>query len=212
MDDFQLALEGKTSTEGWTAEKLVDYHRFVQKAATEEESKVGGLREAKRVESERVQKLKDEAERIQTDIDAKKQQEIPKNPEMTQFRTEQVNKAKNRFYAEFKLSEQDRAAVEEKFTRLDTGKLDAEFIYDDLLSAFAAANPKRHVELTRSREEQERLAAEEIEAQAGGGGGSGGNGGEVKKFSDEVMTLAKKAGITPEAAKRQVEGGMSRTY
>lgn len=211
MDDFQNALDGKTSTEGWTAEKLVDYHKFLKGAVKTEESVVGGLREAKRAEADRVEALKAEEIRIRGLVEAA-QAQIPKPPEVSQFRTEQIEKAKRKLMEKVKLSPEQLAVVEEKFKRLDTGKADADFIYEDLLSALAAANPSKFLELSQEREAAERRAAEELESQAAGAGGSGGGGGEPKKFSDAVMDLAKKAGITPEAAKRQLDGGMSRTY
>jgi len=211
MDDFQDALDGKVTTEGWTAEKLVDYHKFLKTATKEAEGQVGGLREAKRSETDRVAKLKEEGDRIDREIAAKKQETPPSNPEMSQFRLEQVSKAKARLYSEVKLTEEEKVVVEEKFKRLDTGKVDADLIYVDLLSAVAASNPTKFFELTKGQQEAQRMADDEIQRQAELAGGAP-SGNEPRKFSEEAVALARKAGITPEAATRQVTQGMSRTY
>lgn len=216
MDKFQDALEGKTTTDEWTAEELVEYHKFVLGKVKEEEGKVGGLREAKRAETERIEKLKAEADKIEEDIQQKKNtppegEEKPTNPEMTQFRSEQIEKAKNRLFSEMSFSEEEKKVILEKFERLDSGKLDSDFIYLDLVSALAAANPEKFLTLKKKADEEERIAQEEIERQASGEGGNPPQEGEKKVFSDEVIALSKKAGITNEAAQKQIDSGMSRT-
>lgn len=213
MDDFQNALEGKISTETWDAEKLVEYHKFLATKTAEEKSEVSGLREAKRAETERVEKLRAEAAAAEEKIRKAESQPsaAPSGEAMSQFRAEQVEKAKIRLFSEVKLSESEKAVVLEKFARLDTGKLDADFIYQDLLSAVAAANPSKFLELSKSAEEQEAEAQAEIERQASSGQ-TPPSGQEKRKYSDETISLAKKAGITPEEAERQVAQGMSRTY
>lgn len=217
MNEFQDALEGKISTADWTAEKLVEYHKFLQETTTKEKGEVGGLREAKRAETDRVEKLKLEAttaeERIaKAKTDGATGDGALKIPEMTQFRTEQVEKAKTRLFSEVKLTEEEKTVVLEKFGLLDSGKVDADFIYQDLLSAFAASNPTKFLTLSKAQEQSEQEAADETERQAGSGGSAAPAGQEPKKFSDEAMALAKKAGITPEAAQKQVTGGMTRIF
>jgi hypothetical protein len=213
MNEFQDALDGKTTTEGWTAEKLSDYHKFLTGAAKDEEARVAALREAKRVEQQRVDQLKKDAEDI-----AEKNRHAAENPpesrqpnsEISQFRSEQIEKARKQLLSQVKLTDEERTVVEDKFKRLDSGKMDADLIYLDFLSAVAAANPTKYLDLTKQRAEQERVAAEMVAADAEAGNAAPG-GQQPKKFSDEVMSLAKKVGITPEAAQKQISQGMHRT-
>lgn len=211
MEDFQNALEGKITTEGWDAAKLVDYHKFLVSAAEKEKGEVTGFREAKRAEADRVEKLKVEATAIEDRIRNAKEEKSPENPQMTQFRSEQVEKARQRLFSTVKLTEEEKVVVDEKFKRLDTGKLDADFIYQDYLSAFAAANPTKHLELTQTQQQAEDAARLEIERQAQDGKAPPAQP-DLKKFSQEALDLAKKADISPEAATKQVANGMTRVY
>jgi len=219
MDEFQNALEGKITTEGWTAEKLVEYHKFLTTATNEAKSEVSGLREAKRAEAERVEKLQAKAteaeaaaeKAIKLAEDAGKAGRPAISPEMSQFRTEQVEKAKIKLFSTVKLTDEEKVVVLEKFSRLDTGKLDADFIYQDLISSVAAANPTKYLELTKSQEQNQAEAQAELERQAAAGNAPPA-GQDPKKYSDEALALAKKADISPEAATKQVANGMTRVY
>ena len=66
--------------------------------------------------------------------DTKKDTEV-----LTQFREEQVLKAKQKFFSDpkFSLNEQEKTELEETFKRLDSGKVDADLIFNDLKKAFA---------------------------------------------------------------------------
>lgn len=219
MDEFQNALEGKITTETWDAEKLVNYHKFLTTATNEAKSEVSGLREAKRAEAERVEKL--QAKATEAEQAAEKALKIAEeaakggkpqiSPEMSQFRTEQVDKAKAKLFSTVKLTDEEKAIVLEKFARLDTGKLDADFIYQDLISSVAAANPTKYLELTKSQEENQAEAQAELARQAAAGNAPPA-GQDPKKYSEEALSLAKKADISPEAATKQIAQGMSRVY
>lgn len=219
MDEFKNALEGKTTTEGWDAGKLVDYHKFLVTATSEAKSEVSGLREAKRAEAERVEKL--QAKATEAEQAAEKALKIAEeaakggkptiSPEMSQFRTEQVDKAKAKLFSTVKLTDEEKAVVLEKFTRLDTGKLDADFIYNDLISSVAAANPTKYLQLTQGQEQAQAEAQAELERQAAAGHAPP-PGKDQKKYSDEALSLAKKADISPESATKQIAQGMTRVY
>lgn len=218
MDEFQEVLDGKKTTEGWDAEKLVGYHKFLGETAQKTEAEVRGLREAKRSETERVEKLKKDAdEREETarkaaEGNGNESPKPPENKEMTQFRKEQVEKAKLRLFSEVSMTDEEKAIVEGKFILLDSGKMDAEFIYKDFLSAVAAANPDKFMSLSKSQQDAQREADEETARQAGGGGDTAPAGNEPKKFTDAALALSKQAGITPEEATRQTTEGMTRVY
>lgn len=223
MEEFQKALAGEISTEDWDAPKLVDYHKFLKEESKTEEGRVAALREAKRVENERAEKAKKEADEAEEAAKKAKEGKLdPKpegeddappapSPEMAQFRTEQVEKAKKKFLSTVNLSDEEKEAVEEKFSKLDSGKLDADLIYEDYVSAFAAANPSKFLELSSEKEERERKAQERLEEETRANGGKPPEL-EEKKYSDEALALARSAGISPEAATRQLSEGLSRTF
>ena len=129
---------------------------------------------------------------------------------MQSLRNENIDKAKLRLPAKVRSDANRMVLVDAAFKRLDSGKLDADNIYRDLLSAVAATEPERHLQMSEDADRREKEAAEELERQAAGGGG-GPSAEEKAKYSQEVVDLAGKAGITLEAAKRQVEQGNKRT-
>jgi hypothetical protein len=209
MEKFKDVLEGKIKKDDLTPEELIGYKTYVSDLSKEEEAKVTGLRGARQAEEKKLADLKAEAERL---TNGGSGDTPPEHPQMKQFRIEQVLKAKNRLWATIKASDAEKTIIEDKFSRLDSGKVDSDLIYEDLLSAVAASNPKKFIELSGDDERRKREAEDEIARQAGGAGGSGGSGNEPKKFSDEVLNLSKDAGISPEAAQRQVSQGNKRTY
>lgn len=127
-----------------------------------------------------------------------------------QFRQEQVDKAKAKFFAEYKIPVEKQAEYEAKFKSLDSGKVDSDLIYQDFVGVYAFLNKDTLLKTEQDRIKMEQQAEEEA-ARAAGGGGSGGPGNEPPKFSKEATELAKKAGITEEAADRTVKQGMTRT-
>jgi len=211
MQKFQDVLDGKGTLDEFTSEELVAFNAFARAAAKEEEGKVAGLRGAKRAEEERVATAKAEADRLESSAKAEREKNQPQTPEMKQFREEQLLKAKNRLFSSVKLTEEERALVEDKFKRLDTGKLDSDLIYEDLLSAVAAAKPNDYMTLSNERSLAEQEAAEELARQAAMGNNPPSEG-EKKKYSDAVVKYAKDTGISLEDAKRQVEQGTKRVF
>lgn len=211
MQKFQDVLDGKATLEGFTSEELVDFNKYAVEAAKVEVDKVSGLREAKRVENDRVVNAKAEADRLEAAAKAEREKNQPQTPEMRQFREEQILKAKNKLFSTVELTDEQKVVVEEKFKRLDSGKIDSDLIYEDFLSSVAAANPQKYMSLSEKQRESERAAALELERQAAAGGAPP-TGEQKKKFSDEALALASQAGITPEAAQKQTQEGMRRTY
>jgi len=213
MQKFQDVLDGKVKREDLTPEEMPDFYKFAGEKAKEEEGRVAGLREAKRTEQERADKAKADAEAEEERLRKIREGNQPKlDPAMQQFRSEQVFKAKTKLLSSVKLTDEEMRVVEEKFSRLDTGKLDADLIYVDYVSAVAAANPEKYLMLTNKQQAAEQAAAEEEQRQAASGGGSSGGGGDDKKYSDEVKKLSKDAGISLEAAQKQITQGNKRVY
>jgi len=214
MQEFQDVLDGKIKVEDLSPEKLPEFRTFALKTSKEEIEKVAALREAKRVENERVESAKAEADRIKSDSEKLKAETMSSkelSPEMKQFRSEQVEKAKERLFSTVKLSEEEKKLVLENFSKLDSGKMDADFIYKDLVSAVAASNPDNYLTMSQDRERMAWEAEQETLRQAAAGITKPSET-ELKKFTDEALKLSKEAGITPEAATKQLTHGNKRVY
>lgn len=215
-EKFEKVLKGEIKTDGFTAEELVEYHKFVSELSKEEEKKLVGIRQARQAEEKKLADAKAEEEAKKQEAEAeearRKAEAAGQNPEMTQFRKEQVEKAKRKLFGLKDFSDNEKKVIEEKFVKLDSGKLDADLIYEDFLSAFAAANPSKYMQLSQEKDEAEKAAAEAL-ANAAGSTDSNPEGGEgEKKFSDEVMRYSKEYGITPKAAQKQMQSGMKRVH
>lgn len=208
MQKFQDVLDGKAKLETLTTEELPEYRKFAESAIVVEEGKVAGFREAKRAEEKRVQDAKDEADRLEASNKAKTP--VTLSPEMKVFRDEQIEKAKLKLFSNVTLTEEEKTQVLEKFSKLDSGKMDADFIYKDLVSSVAATQPDRFLELHQDSETRKRNAVEETQRQTESGGVAPLTDEEKKKFTSEALELATYAGITPEQATRQIANGGKR--
>ena len=156
--------------------------------------------------------LRKERDRVDTQVLDKKKELETTDTQLTQFRSEQIEKAKERFTKEFAPSAEDAVRIFEIFAKLDSGKVDADLIYRDIRSSYAAANPEKFLESDTKLRKMEQNAHAAILDGAGSQSAPPAGGQEQKPFSDNVMTLSKAAGITPEAAKKVVEEGMVRTF
>lgn len=128
------------------------------------------------------------------------------------FREEQKQKAVNKFTADYNLNDDEKSKILETFEKMDSGKMDAENIYDDLVGVYAFVNKDRLVEADKERKAREAAAAAEVAQAAGGAQGAPNDGNQPPKYSEEVMKLAQAAGISPEAAKKDLEMGAKRVY
>lgn len=221
MDETKIneALEGKLELSELNDEELTEFRTKASDLAEQAKGEVTGLREAKRAETERVEKLKKEAEELEkargkTEEEKKKaEEELNKGKEdISQFRTEQIEKAKEKFFAQFPDAKEKEEEISQKFERLDSGKIDSDFILKDFVSAYAATDPDGYLS---AREKANQLAknAEEFNKKgAGGNPSSSGEGGEGgKQYSESTKNLAKDAGISEESADKIEKEGMKRT-
>lgn len=159
--------------------------------AADLEKKTAELAENIRTEEEKLSKMKDQG---------------------AQFRQEQVQKAKDKFFAEYKIPAEQQAQYDDKFKALDSGKVDSDLIYNDFVGIYAFLNKDTLLEAKKKEVDMQRQADDEAARAAGAGNGSGGPEDKKPKFSEAVSTLAKTAGISEEAANRQINGeGMGRT-
>lgn len=213
MQKFQDVLDGKLKVTDLTPEEMPDFVKFGQAESAKVLTEVGGVRGARQAEEDKLKDLGTKVAEAQGIIT--KAEELSKpalSPEMQSFRAEQVEKAKLRLFSTVKLTDEEKVEVLEKFKALDSNKMDADFIYKDLLSAVAATKPDQFLEMSQQRTQAEQDAAAELLRQSGGGDGAPTGEDGKKKFSDEALKLAKDAGITPEAAHKQITQGMSRVH
>lgn len=175
-----------------------------------------------RKERDRANDLKTQAEK-EAEEAAKKAEDVKKAAEaggekppakdetMSQFRKEQKDKAIARLQSERQLTNEQTAQVVEHFNKIDSGLVDADNIYNELLGAYAFIN--RDTLLTADAEKRKReQTAAEAEAEAAGGAKGEPSGSNPPKFSEAVVDLSKRASITPEAAQKIATEGTKRVF
>lgn len=208
MQKFQDVLDGKVKVADLTPEEMPDFVKFAKTEAEKALGETTGVRSARQAEETKLEGIKANLTEAQGII--AKAEELKKpalSPEMQALRTEQVDKAKLKLWASLKgITDEQKTTILNRFAQLDSGKLDAEFIYQDLLASAAAAMPERFAELHNGQVTREQQAQEEIARQAAANGGTPPPD-PTKKFSPEALKLAAEAGISPEAATKQLTHG-----
>lgn len=211
MQKFQDVLDGKIKVADLTPEEMPDFVKFAQTETEKVLSETTGVRSARQAEETKLEGVKTKLTEAQTII--QKAEELSKpalSPEMQQLRTEQVEKAKERLWTSLKgITDEQKTTILERFKQLDSNKMDSEFIYRDLLAAAAAAMPERFAELHNGQVIREQAAQEEIARQAAANGGTPPPD-PTKKFTPDALKLAQEAGISPEAATKQLTEGNRR--
>jgi uncharacterized protein (DUF3084 family) len=67
------------------------------------------------------------------------------------FRKEQLEKAKNKFFSEFEYkSDEEKQMFLDTFNKLDSGSVDADLIYKDLVRAHLYLNPDKYLSLEKN--------------------------------------------------------------
>jgi len=214
MDEGKVkeALEGKLSLDELNNEELSAFRKEAKELAEKERGEVAGLREAKRAENERIEKLREEAQKIES---ARQSQEDILNKgkeEVTQFRQEQIEKAKANFFKQFPEAEKQKEQIEATFSRLDSGKIDSDFILKDFVSAYAATDPDSYLAARERAKNLEKGAADFNAGSAGSHSANPEGGSEGEKYSEAAKKLAKEANISEDSAQKIQEQGMSRRY
>lgn len=215
---------GELSGEALDAEVAkLDITGQAELARLSKESAKTSLSEASalRKERDRANDMKTQAEKDAEDA-ATKAEEARKAAEggqapakaddtMSKFREEQKNKAIARLKSDMKLTDEQTTQVVEHFAKIDSGLVDADNIYGELKGAYAFVH--RDTLLTADAEKRKR-EQEAADAAAEGAGGAEGepSGSQAPKYSEGVKDLAKRANITPEAAKKLATEGTKRVY
>lgn len=213
QEKIKDVLDGKLKVSDLTPEELPEFVKAGQAEAEKARGEVTGLREAKRAESDRVTKLQEDlkkAEQIISEAKAAEESLKASRGEITQFRQEQIGKAKEKFFTTFNaIPEEDKPKVEEMFKRLDSGKVDADLIFKDFVSSYAAVNPDGYITATKKLSDMEKNAAAANAAGAEPSSSAPGSD-KNKKFDEKTVKVATEAGITPEAADTVLKQGMTR--
>lgn len=164
-----------TLTKDFTSEQQVEYTKALKATGDEELKRVSGLRTAAKI-------LED------------KNKETPPPVDNTEaIRAEQILKAKNKFVADFKLTPEEAAKLDESFKSVDSKKFDAEFIYNDFKKAYVNTDPDKFLEAQKIKNDLDRGAYEFNSNAAGSTSGGQGGGASDKKYSPQAYQMVKEA-------------------
>lgn len=190
---------------------LVTLRSKMADMAKEEFGKVNGFRQEKQRLETLVSERKAELDKMNPPAPAPTNPAPATDETMKQFREEQKQKAIKRLQTELGVSAEDLTKVQEVFAKLDSGKIDADHIYDELVGVYAFINKDALIAANTERLQREANAAAETAAQAGGAQGAP-LGSNPPKYAPEVTAFAKKAGISEDAAQRLATQGTKRVY
>ena len=222
---LEKTLKGELSGEALDAEvaKLdvagqAELKKLASDSAKTSLSEASALRkERDRANDLKTQAEKDAEEAAKKAEDARKAAEAggaqppAKDDTMSQFRKEQKDKAIARLKSELKLTDEQTTAVVAHFEKIDSGFVDADNIYGELKGAYAFINRDTVLAADSEKRQREQEAAD-AEAEAAGGASGEPSGTTTPKFSAPVKDLAKRAGITDEAAQKVATEGTERVY
>ena len=133
------------------------------------------------------------------------------------LRKENVEKAAQKLFSDFKIPAEDQQHYREIFGKNDSGHVDPDLIYKDFKRIYAAENSDSLLNIKSEYDAMEKGAEDFNEANAGAPGGSGGGGDSGKKFSQaahEYVHEAAKQGVklTLADAERVLQRGMTRKF
>lgn len=201
-----------------SVEEQAELTKLSKESAAKSLTEASGLRK----ERDRINELKTQAEKdaeaaankaaeVAAAVNTNSQAAPAKDETMSQFRKEQKDKAVARFNDKFKdLPVEQRTAVLQQFEKFDSGLIDSDNIYNEIIGAYAFVNRDTLLIAEQEKQAREAEAAAQATADAGGSKGEPNNGNQPPKFTPAVQDLAKKAGISPEAAQAVATQGMTR--
>lgn len=168
-------------------------------------SEAVALRKERNSVAESLKADKEAKEKITAELKEAEERFNSLKKNTSQFRQEQIDKAKQKFFSDKGIKPEQQGEYTELFGKLDSGKVDPELIYKDLVRVHAALNADK-VEEAEALRKQAELAT----LNAAGRQQTITPGKETPKYSDEVVKYAREAGISEEAAQRQLTSGMKR--
>lgn len=133
------------------------------------------------------------------------------------LRKENVEKAANKFFTEFKVPAGEQQHYRDAFQTNDSGHVDTDLIFTDFKRIYVAEHSDELLSIKSKYDDLEGGAEEFLEDNSGAPGGGGQGGGDQKKFSPaahEYVKEAAKKGIklTLVDAERVLTRGMTRTF
>ena len=203
--------ELKTKLEEFSDEEKLQFSSLAKEQSESILSEFSGLTKEKQRRLQQLEDLGNQAQPSQQTPQEGGESNQGENP-LNQFREEQVLKAKSRLKEQFGLSDEDVAKVEEKFGQVDSGKVDADLIYEDFVGAYAFVNKDSLLSAQQKNEEMQQSAVEATVSAAGSTSNQPSNDANEQEYPEEAKQLAKDAGISEDAALKQLQGGMRRTY
>lgn len=170
---------------------------------------------AAKAELAKVNGLRQEGQRI-----IAKTEEEKKKGEQTftdKLRDEQIQKAKTRFYSDkaFPITEEQKVLLDAEFKRLDTGKIDADLIFNDLKKAYVAVNADTFLaEREKSIEDKANAARYNAGASFASHAAASPDGKEYSQEAKAAVAAAQKQGLklSLDAAEKVVKQGMDRKF
>lgn len=198
-DEELNAFKGKLSEE---AKKQLDESLAFRDKRRDEEKKFNDTTTLSKAEEERLAGLR-------KDADAEEERLKGTRSANSQYREEQLGKAKTKFFETYNIPADKQVAYEEEFKKQDSGKIDPELIIKDFEKAHVVLNSDAYLETERKQREMERNA-EGYNAGAAGGHSAGPQGQQKPKFSEATQKLAEESGISVEAADKIEKEGMTR--
>jgi len=204
----------KEAVSALDVEQVVEIKKKISESATEEYGKVSAFRQEKQRLEGLVNQKKTELESISNPPAPTATPDTPAatDDSMKQFREEQKQKALNRLKSEYSLNDDTFNKVVENFTKFDSGKIDADHIFDELKGVYAFLNSDTLLATAQEKTQREAEAAAQAAQLAGGAQGAPNNGNQPPKYQPEVTQLAKQAGISEEAANKFATQGTKRVY
>lgn len=155
--------------------------------------------------------LSKEEERLKTEIEKAREERRQKDVSFQdRLRTENLEAAKNKFFQQFEYSEEEKAKFDEGFKGFDSGSVNADLIYKDMLKLHVAKNPEKYIEMENriSRLTKEgQIQAADISSSGFEGSSAAPSGGEDGLTKDELLA-AQWAGVTPERYKELKSKGL----
>lgn len=158
-------------------------------------------RQLRQAELEAVSALRKEKQRLEGKTEDATKQLTEK------LRQEQYDKAEKRLIEQFKVDPAEVEKLREAFKIADTGKFDADLIFEDLKKSYVFVNADTLLKDSQRKSELEKNAAEFMAGAAGGSSGDGGAGGSGKNYDPAVLDFVREAqkrgvSMTPEEAER----------
>lgn len=205
MEDFvKKVLDGEVSEDELKA--------FTDKLSEEGKSILAqslAFRDKRKDEEGKALTEEDRRNKAKAEADAEEARLTQLRGENSQFRTEQISKAKAKFFADYNIPADKQSDYDAEFVKLDSGKIDPDFIYKDLERTHVALNSDTYLESERKQRQMERNAEEFNQ----GGAGSHQHappGNEPPKFSETAKQIARESNISEEAAAKIESEGMVR--